>query len=685
MINGNAKEAKHNGTGHLAWLNTKQFRMLAVTKDYAEFFKRYSVAGSGKVLSTAENEILQAAREIFGIDATRTEEGSDLPHIGLTAVNDGSVDTLPGSFAVKVSGHSIAIIGADELGVLYGVYHLLRSIGSGKSPANAATRQSSRVELRIVQQWDNLREHIADNSGLIYHGSVFYKNQEIVSDMTQIKDYARLMASVCINAICINNVNVNIEEARFITEEKLPAMARIAETLRKYGVKLFLGVNFASPIMVGGLETADPLKEDVKKWWQDTADNIYRFIPDFGGFVVKADSEDQPGPFAYGRSHVQGANVLADALHRHGGILLWRCFVYNCHVDWRDRKTDRAKAAYDNFMPIDGQFASNVILQIKNGPIDFQIREPVSPLFSSLRKTNEMIEFQIMQEYTGQHRQICYLVPMWKEALDFDTHIKGKGSTVTRVIDGSLLDYKHSGIAGISNVYGDKYWTGQPMAQANLFGFGRLTWNPQLDSGEILDEWVRLTFGSNEKILGTIIPFLLNSRAIYEEYTAPLGVGWMCNKGMHYGPSPDAYEYDRWGTYHYADREGVGVDRTQATGTGYTAQYNKPVSDLYDNIGTCPDELLLFFHHVPYSHRLHSGKTVIQHIYDTHFEGFEKVEKFVEDWQTLKGLIDDDYFNEVNARLQLQIEDAREWRDIINTYFYRKSGVDDEKGRVIYR
>lgn len=479
-------------------------------------------------------------------------------------------------------------------------------------------------------------------------------------------------------------MNVHEVETKFITEDYLPSIARLAELFRAYGIRIFLSVNFAAPIEVGKLLTADPLDRDVQAWWDDTAVRIYRHIPDFGGFLVKADSEFRPGPFTYGRNHADGANMLARSLRPFGGLLIWRCFVYNCLQDWRDRQTDRARAAYDHFVPLDGTFDDNVLLQIKNGPMDFQVREPVSPLFGGLQETNQMLEVQITQEYTGQQKHLCYLVPQWKEVLDFDTFARGEGSTVARIASGELFGRTTGGMVGVVNVGDDGNWTGHSLAQANLYGFGRLAWNPQLSSETITDEWVRLTYGLNDRVVQTISQLLLSSWRTYENYTAPLGVGWMVNPGHHYGPNPDGYEYSKWGTYHYADCKGIGVDRTEEWGTGYVGQYHSPNRERYESLADCPDELLLFFHHVPYRHQLKSGKSVIQHIYDTHFEGVEQVRDMMSKWRELSGLIDADRHQAVMERFEIQFQDAKEWRDVINTYFYRKSGIPDEHGRTIY-
>ena len=381
-------------------------------------------------------------------------------------------------------------------------------------------------------------------------------------------------------------------------------------------------------------------------------------------------------------------------------IIIWRCFVYNCRQDWRDKKTDRARAGYDNFMPMDGDYHDNVILQIKNGPMDFQIREPISPLLGGLKKTNQMLEVQIAQEYTGQQIDVCYLIPEFKEILEFktfclkadskecmgqDADVKNgeQGDTVADIISGRTFGSRFSGIAAVTNTGNDFNWTGNYLAGANLFGFGRLAFDTCLSSEQIADEFVRMTISGDEEAVNTIKEILLPSRAIYEKYTCPLGIGWMVTPATHYGCSVDGYEYDRWGTYHRADHLGLGVDRSDK-GTGYALQYNEPNASMYNSPETCPDELVLFFHHLPYTHKLHSGKTVIQHIYDSHFEGFAEAEEIAGKWDSLKGKIDDEIFENVSGRFKRQLVNAREWCDQVNSYFFRKSGIDDEKGRQIW-
>ena len=601
---------------------------------------------------------------------------------------DASIAFLPGDetalgtegYRIGETEHGYKIESASPAGYLYGMYGLHRLLTTQNEagfPYESVPDQS----IRMIDHWDNFDGSIERG----YAGeSIFYDHNTFRGDMELIRQYARLLASVGINAVLINNVNVHRPETFFVTGEALAEIRRISDVLAAYGIKTYLSVNFAAPITMGRLKSADPLEPEVASWWEETVKRIYEEIPDFAGFVVKADSEGEPGPFTYGRNHDDGANMLARAAGPYGGVIIWRCFVYDCSQDWWNREADRARAAYDIFEPLDGRFLDNVILQIKNGPIDFQIREPVSPLFGALKKTNQILEFQITQEYTGHQRDICYLVPMWKETMDFDTK-HGKGLTVKEAVRENSPVRGRSGIAGVGNVGMDANWTGSKLAQANLYGFGRLVWNHELSAEAIAEEWVRQSFWLTEEKCGKLAAILTTSRDVYEAYTCPLGVGFMCKPAVHYGVDIDGYEYDRWGTYHYADRDGVGRDRTVKTGTSYTRQYSDARFSEYEDLSSCPDELLLFFHHVPYTHVLHSGKTVIQHIYDTHFEGVERVREYQAVWESLKDSLDEESYLNMKERLLWQLENAVSWRDQVNTYFYRKSGIPDEKGRKIYQ
>ncbi|UOE93577.1 alpha-glucuronidase family glycosyl hydrolase [Alkalihalobacillus sp. LMS39] len=675
--------------GYKAWLRYDKIQDQIWLAENKYWLTSITVLETSPIIESAKRELVEAISSFTGQNPTVYTKHKKIPTIVLMTIDrlDETID-----FSLHDDGYliqtkdyngvsSIIIAGKTDKGILYGSFHLLRLIQTKADLNDVDHVENPSNRLRMMNQWDNMDGSIERG----YAGnSIFYENNTITKEKDRLKDYARLLSSIGINGISINNVNVHKVETKLITEKWLPEVAEIAAIFRQYGIKTFLSINYASPIEIGGLSTADPLDDEVRAWWKEKVEEIYRYIPDFGGVVVKADSEHRPGPFTYERNHADGANVLAEAFAPFQGIVIWRCFVYNCMQDWRDRKTDRAKAAYDHFKPLDGQFHKNVVLQIKNGPMDFQVREAVSPLFGAMSGTNQMLEFQITQEYTGQQRHVCYLLPQWKQILEFETFAKGEGSPIMRIVDGSTFDNHVCGITAVSNIGNDSNWTGHQLAQANLFGYGRLVWNPDLSVEEITNEWVRLTFGNDSEVIQKVTTILLESWPIYESYTSPLGVGWMVNPDHHYGPNVDGYEYSVWGTYHYADCYGIGVDRTVKTGTGYTEQYFKENRDLYESIDTCPDELLLFFHHVPYTHKLQSGKTVIQHIYDTHFEGVEQAIHLKEQWISLMTKIDSERFESVLQRLEEQIEHAIEWRDIINTYFFRKSGIEDEKQRKMY-
>jgi alpha-glucuronidase len=460
-------------------------------------------------------------------------------------------------------------------------------------------------------------------------------------------------------------------------------VSRIADVFRPWGVQLSLSVDLSSPKVIGGLDTFDPLDPRVEQWWRKKVDEIYRLIPDFGGFVVKADSEGRLGPSTYGRTPADAANAIARALRPHGGVVFYRAFVYNHHLDWQDLKNDRAKAAYDNFHPFDGAFEDNVIIQIKNGPIDFQVREPVSPLFAGLGRSNEAVELQITQEYTGQQRHLCFLVPMWKGVLDFDMQVAGKAAAVKDLVAGRVYHRPTGGFVGVVNVGMDANWLGSPLAMANLYGYGRLAWDPDLSAEKIADEWTRLTFGSDPFVVKTIVAMQLNSWSVYESYTGPLGAGTLTNiLGNHYDPGPQSSEQNGWGQWHRADHEGIGMDRTLSTGTGFIGQYPPEVQRLYESLNDCPDALLLFFHHVRYKHILRSGETVIQYVYDSHYDGADRARDFVAQWKAIEGHIDEERYRDILARFQYQAAQAILWRDTICTWIYGLSGIPDKNGRV---
>ncbi|MDR0987348.1 MAG: alpha-glucuronidase [Ruminococcus sp.] len=522
---------------------------------------------------------------------------------------------------------------------------------------------------RVINHWDNMDGSVERG----YAGnSLFFKNNKFDYDNDKIVAYAKLLGSIGINQISLNNVNVNAVSAKLITKEFLPDLAKVAEIFRKYGISLLIAIEFSAPKSLGGLPSCDPLEPEVADWWKAQTDIVYSFVPDLAGFLVKADSEFRDGPAELGRTQAEGANVIAAALAPHGGVLYWRCFVYDCQQDWRNDNIDRAKSAYDEFAPLDGDFSDNVILQIKNGPMDFQVREPLSPLLGNMSNTREALELQITQEYTGQQIDLFALAVQWEEY--FNSPVSDTETLAD--ISGSKIE----AICGVANVGDDKFLCGNPLAEANLYAFGRFGQNPKDSAKAILSDWVKNYFGRD---IPEVAEILYKSKRIYEMYTSPLALGWMVTPHYHYGPSPEGYEFDKWGTYHKANHTHIGVERN-STGTGYTEQYHPYLAALYEDPKTTPEELLLFFHRLPYDYKLKSEQTLLQYIYDTHFEGAEGVLEMAETWGKLYGIIPDEIFLEVIGRFTLQDINAREWRDVINTYFYRLTGIPDEKGRLIY-
>ena len=676
-------------TGYEAWLRYAPLEKGAAQK-YASLPAGVVVLGDSAALRTAQDELIRGVRGMLG---KTLRAGKSLPQekailLGTLAEVHAAAPALPMPRELREDGFALltgqvrgfeglVVTATTDRGVLYGVFALLRKMALGEEVAKLNERQEPYAPVRWVDEWDNL-------DGTIERGyagpSIFFANGEVRSDLSRARDYARLLASLGINGCAINNVNAN---PRVLEDSFLPQLARVAEVFRPWGVRLSVSINVSSPKVMGGLDTFDPLDSRVGDWWRKKVEEIYRQIPDFGGFVVKADSEGQLGPSTYGRTPADAANVVARALQPHGGIVFYRAFVYDHHLDWREPKNDRAKAAYDNFHPLDGQFDDNVIIQIKNGPIDFQVREPASPLFGGLRKTNLAIELQITQEYLGQGRHLCFLPPLWKEVLDFDLHADGAGTPVKDLVAGRSFHRSMGGFVGVANVGMDANWLGHTLAMANLYGFGRLAWDPQLSSKTIAEEWTRLTFGNDPVVVQTIIAMQLASWQIYESYTGPLGVGTLTNiLGSHYGPGIESSERNGWGQWHRADHDGIGMDRTIATGTGLIGQYPPAAQQQYESPANCPDDLLLFFHHVPYTHVLHSGKTVIQQVYDSHYEGAERAGDYVQQWQSLQGRIDEERYTAVLQRIKYQAGHAIVWRDAICNWFHRISGLADAQGRV---
>lgn len=552
-------------------------------------------------------------------------------------------------YAVEADG-----IHGGVTGLLYGAYALLLHTRAGQPLPEG--RQRPAHALRMLDHWDNLDGSIERG----YAGrSLFFDAGDFAYDPERLRLYARLLASVGVNVLCVNNVNVVPPAHLLIRPELLPKLAEFAALFRPFGIRLMVCIDYASPTYAG-LPTADPLDEGVQRWWRQQADAVYAAIPDLCGFLVKADSEHRPGPHTYGRNHAQGANLLARALRPHGGVVVWRCFVYNCRQDWRDTQTDRPMAAYATYAPLEGSFDENVILQIKNGPMDFQVREPISPLLLAMPRTRKALELQLTQEYTGQQIDLYAMQGMWNEVF------------------ADLPENAVCAVAAVSNVGADENWTGHPFAQFNLFAYGRTAWQPGRSPAEEARLWARLTYGLSGQPLETLTSLLTDSRSIYEGYTAPLGLGWMVTPNLHYGPNPMGYEYQAWGTYHRADHTAVGVCRTES-GTGYLLQYPPALQARYRDPSTCPEELLLFFHRLRYDWRMRDGRTLLQRVYDDKREAVARAREASERLDTLRDALPPEVFAVARERMNRQVFNAREWRDVLCDFFYRLSAIPDER------
>ncbi|WP_460503339.1 alpha-glucuronidase, partial [Hymenobacter agri] len=550
--------------------------------------------------------------------------------------------------------------GGSGAGVLYGVYALLRQVQTGQPLAGLSLSSRPRIQYRLLNHWDNPNGTVERG----YAGSSIWKWNELPQRLDpRYTDYARANASIGLNGVAINNVNAS---ARYLTSEYIGKVQALAGVMRPYGIRVYLSVFWAAPKVIGGLKTADPLDPQVKQWWAAKAEELYRAIPDFGGFLVKANSEGEPGPQDYGRTHADGANMLAAALGQHDGIVMWRAFVYKAGSG------DRFKQAYEDFKPLDGQFAPRVLVQVKNGPIDFQAREPFHPLFGAMPKTPLVLEVQLTQEYLGMATHWVYLAPLFKECLDSDTQTKGPGSTVAKVVDGSLDQHRISGIAGVANIGTDRNWTGHPMAQANWYAFGRLAWDYTLSSKAIATEWARMTLTREPAAVATIVDVMEKSRDIYVRYTTPLGLHHIMGQNIHYGPEPWLAEAGRpdWTAvyYHKADSVGLGFDRT-AKGSNALALYSPGVQQEWGNAKTCPLNYLLWFHHVGWRQPLPTGRTLWNELVTRYYTGTDSVAWMQRRWASVKPQVDAALFADVAARLQIQQREAVWWRDACVLYF----------------
>jgi alpha-glucuronidase len=665
--------------GSQLWLRYTAVDDGALRETYRRSVSTFVVPGDSATARVTLAELKRGVSGLLGADVPVADsvdrDGAVLvatPVVSPTVASLGWADDLARVGAegylirsAHVNRHAVTVItSTSDAGALRGAFHFLRLLQTRRPLAPLNIVERPRMDRRLLNHWDNLDGSIERG----YAGTSLWKWNELPGRIDpRVEDYGRANASLGINGVVLNNVNAN---PSILTAEYLQKCAALARALRPYGIRVYLSVNFAAPQILGGLKTADPLDAGVARWWRDKASEIYGHIPDFGGFLVKANSEGQPGPQDYGRTHAEGANVLADAVAPHGGIVMWRAFVYSADVD-----PDRIKRAYLEFVPLDGRFRDNVIVQVKNGPLDFQPREPFSPLFGATPRTPLMAELQITQEYLGHSVHLVYLAPMWKEVLDADTYAAGPGSFVKKVIDGTLHGHRLNGIAGVANTGSDANWTGHDFAQANWYAFGRLAWNPDLGADEIADEWIAMTWGHSAPVRSTIKSLMLESHETYVDYTMPLGLHHLIG-GDHYAPMPENPDPRRadWSAiyYHRADTTGIGFDRTRK-GSAAVDQYRSPLREQFNDPTTCPEKFLLWFHRLPWDYRLVSGRTLWDELVRRYYAGAEGARTMVSRWEALRGQVDDERYRAVLAKLRHQAEDAAAWRDKCLKYFQQFS------------
>lgn len=664
--------------GYDLWLRYKKIENPDLLKNYQSQLKNVVIKSETATFKAIKNELKTALPGMLVSDVSYSdfkENGGNLI-VALPTdskfisenINGSELESLGNEgFLIKsFKSNNIIITGNSDLGILYGVFRFLEFLQQEKDISNLNFSDAPKTKIRILNHWDNL-DRTVERGYAGFSLWDWFRLPDVVDP--RYTDYARANASIGINGSVITNVNAN---ALILTPLYLEKIARLADVFRPYGIKVYLTARFSAPIELDKLPTADPLDSQVQQWWKNKAEEIYRYIPDFGGFLVKANSEGQPGPQNYNRNHAEGANLLADAVAPFGGIVMWRAFVYDQNVP-----DDRAKQAYSEFKPLDGLFRDNVIVQVKNGAIDFQPREPFHPLFGAMEKSNMMMEFQITQEYLGFSTHLVYLAPLFEECLKADTYAKGKGSTVASSIDGTLHGQKLTGMAGVANIGTDRNWTGHPFGQANWYAFGRLAWNPYLNSAEIADEWIRMTFTNDEKFVQPVLKMMLESRENCVNYMTPLGLHHIMGRSHHHGPGPwVAGGRPDWTAvyYHRADSIGVGFNRTQ-TGSNATSQYFPPVADKFNNIETCPEEFLLWFHHVPWNYKLKSGYILWDEICYHYNGGVYAVREMQKNWNSLDKFVDSERFNYVQSLLKIQEKEAVWWRNSCILYFQTFSNL----------
>jgi alpha-glucuronidase len=661
--------------GSRLWLRYDKISDNQLLIEYRSSITGYIIEGRSPTLSAAGKEMQLGLNGLLasqitseksvnrdGIIVTGTPANS--PVIASLKLNDKLLNIKDEGYIIISTIYKkkkIIVIAANkDIGVLYGTFHFLRLLQTNQSIENLSVESTPKTKIRLLNHWDNLNRTVERG----YAGLSLWDWKSLPDSISpRYLDYARANASIGINGSVLTNVNAN---ALILTKEYLVKVAAIADVFRPYGIRVYLTARFSAPVDLGKLKTADPLDPDVISWWNKKVEEIYSYVPDFGGFTVKANSEGQPGPQNYNRSHADGANMLADAVAPHKGIIMWRAFVYDNNVP-----DDRAKQAYNEFTPLDGKFRDNVLIQVKNGPVDFQPREPFHPLFGAMPKTPLIPEFQITQEYLGASVHLVFLAPLYEECLKSDTYARGKGSLVAKVIDGTLEKHALTGMAGVSNVGSDTNWTGHPFAQANWYAFGRLAWDPYMTSKDIADEWIRMTFTNNPEFVTNVTKMMLASHEVTVNYMTPVGLHHIMYAGHHYGPGPwvNRGRQDWTSVYfHRADSAGIGFERT-SKGSNAVGQYFPEVRNIYEKIETCPENLLLWFHHVPWDYKMRSGRTVWNEMCYRYNEGVNSVTEMENEWLKAEKLIDTERFKEIKSLLALQEEHAKIWRDACILYF----------------
>lgn len=661
----------HADDGYRLWMRYDKISNTGILQQYKKIISSAAVIGNSATIAKAREELRNG---LTGLTGTSLSMASVSGSATLIAGNASSLKAFSSAinlqdlnsigqegFLIFTNNKKIIITANTDIGVLYGVFHFLRLLQTQQPISSLNIVSAPLIKLRLLNHWDNLNRTVergyAGSSIWNWHTLPGYIDQRYI-------DYARANASIGINGTVLTNVNAN---AVSLTTSYLEKTKALADVFRPYGIKVYLTAKFSAPIEIGGLKTADPLNPDVIEWWKKKCDEIYKLIPDFGGFLVKANSEGQPGPQDYSRTHADGANMLADAIAPHRGIIMWRAFVYSHEIP-----DDRHKQAFNDFAPLDGKFRSNVMVQVKNGAIDFMPREPFHPLFGAMPKTPLMMEFQVTQEYLGQGTHLVYLAPLFKECLNSDTYSKGQGSTVAKIIDGSLDDHALSGMAGVANIGSDINWTGHPFAQANWYALGRLSWNHDLSSEQIAEEWLRMSFTNDASFVNDAKKIMLSSREIMVDYMNPLGLHHIMATGHHYGPGPWVSNLSRpeWNPvyYHKADSAGIGFNRT-SSGSNALSQYKPEAAAAWTNSSTIDEKYLLWFHHVAWNYSMKSGRSLWNELCYKYNTGVDSVRWMQQTWSKQKSKIDDQRFQQVSMLLNIQEQEAVWWRNACLLYF----------------